>query len=83
MALVSPEASLLGLQSGHLLAVPSHGLSSAVHTPGVSLGVLTSSSHNDTGSYCITAHPNGPILAASPQARLLETPSCSKVLHLS
>ena len=82
MASVSPEASLLGSEWPPP-AVPSQGLSSAVHTPGVSLGVLTSASHDDTGSYCITAHPNGPILAASPQARPLETPSRSKVLHLS
>ena len=77
------EASLLGLQSGHLPVVPSHGLSSAVHVPGVSLGVLTSSFHNDTGSYCVTEHPNSLILAESPHTRPLKTPSCSKVLHSS
>lgn len=53
----SPEASLLGLQNGRLPAVPPQGLSSAAHVPGVSLGVLTSSSHNDTGSDRVTEHP--------------------------
>lgn len=79
----SPEASLLGLQNGRLPAVPPQGLSSAAHVPGVSLGVLTSSSHNDTGSDRVTEHPNGLILAASSHTRPLETPSCPKVLHSS